>query len=219
MAQEATEQDQVPFERKSVVREVQKTSATQIKALMPRRAKSHQIGAYKFRTDGPEVVFHLYEIPLTAKEKAEDDNPDAGESHNCRLDILELRKTKTRKKWVRINSISLQNLPFHEVSFDLKWADPKRKQIPIISIYLVTVGFTGGFGEYLLVNFPKGLSKPATYNGFSWGGNSYETTNVSFEEVDERGFMIIRSDFHEFSAERNTPTFFIWNGSKFVKRQ
>jgi hypothetical protein len=179
---------------------------------MPRGARSLNFGSIPMGPNNSDILIHIY--TLSSRTDARQVN---------RMDLFQWHQSKGRMRLSRLHSLNIDSdgdanpagvLPY------ARWLDTQNQRFPV----LITYG-QGGFGGYAYVFvFAKGLSSPPVLQKFDYYWNiGHGHSSVTFDKVDERGFMEVVQKEHLGSSEpspsdRDRETVLYWNGSEFVPR-
>lgn len=163
----------------------------------PTGSKSIRYVLVNYGVRGGKLFFHEYRV-------------GSGETAVRRLAIL----TPSGK---RIQDFQLGYAP-ETVSYDYKihpyWIVPSRNK-------LAALHFEGP-GSHLFIVFPKGFAQPGSQQFLSELEGSNKRL-ISFNELDRRGYRMVRIDINEPEVE-NKPAFkateyYFWSGTKFQEKR
>jgi hypothetical protein len=165
--------------------------------LTPTGAKSLRFAQVNYGVSGGKLLLHEYRIG----------DPDSAVRY---LDIL----TPSGK---RLQKFQLGYAP-ETVSRDYKirplWVIPARKKLPALHFE--------GLGAHLFVVFPKGFAQPGSQQFLSeLDGNKKRL--ISFDELDRRGYRMIRIDVDEPAVDAKPAykgtSYYFWSGTKFEEKK
>ncbi|MBB6053526.1 hypothetical protein [Armatimonas rosea] len=165
--------------------------------LTPTGAKSLRFAQVNYGVSGGKLLLHEYRVG------------DPGSAVRY-LDIL----TPSGK---RLQKFQLGYAP-ETVSRDYKirplWVIPARKKLPALHFE--------GLGAHLFVVFPKGFAQPGSQQFLSELDGDKKRL-ISFDELDRRGYRMIRIDVDEPAVEGKPAykgtTYYFWSGTKFEEKK
>jgi len=192
-----------------------------VRRQVPRGGETKFFGVWKSEKTKSAILIHFYTAPTRE------------EPLSCKVDIFEQIYMGKSSKIERINSIRLDgnsplfeyvtnNVPNTVVTLtygaDVVWVNQKEKQQPLLRFNIVTSGgLHGQSTDYMLINFPLGWDKESNVQYYHSGRNTIDVDSVSFNKVDEDGFMIVTVIHSENGAMPDSATVsnFYWNGKFF----
>lgn len=175
----------------------ERVAPSSIIKLTPTGAKSLRFSQVSYGVAGGKLLLHEYRVG------------DPGSAVRY-LDIL----TPSGK---RLQKFQLGYAP-ETVSRDYKifpvWVVPSRKKLPALHFE--------GMGAHLFVVFPNGFAKPGSQQFLSELDQEKKRL-ISFNELDRRGYRMIRIDVDEPAVERKPAykgtSYFFWSGTKFEEKK
>ena len=181
-------------------------------------------GVWKSESTKRDILIHFYSAPT--KE----------EPLLCKVDVFERLRSIKGNSLRRINSAQLNenpelfsyvtnNVPNTVVTLtygaDVIWANQKEKKIPVLRFHVLSSGgLHGQYDDYILISFAQGWNNKAKVQYYESRGDTNEFSWVTFDKVDERGFMVVTT-WHDVAGEGTgnpTKVEHYWNGETFAAK-
>ncbi len=184
---------------------------------MPIGSRSLQFGTLKIGTRGINVVVHTYIIGVRHIKR---DDVVVDVVNLYRMDLFRRARVNNKDTLHKLNSIQFEVAGRMNLVY-AQWLDAKTKRFPVF----VLQGASAGFGrKWLTMVFTLGTSKLPVVQEFEDSFNLESSTSISFDGVDERGYMMVIKSFREGGSEPSASdisldTSLYWNGKEFVSRQ
>lgn len=192
---------------------------------LPHGYQSRFYGTTQIDAKSSRISFHFYEGMDQSKNSAE--VADYQGREDCAVDIFTASHGKRGSSFQRINSIHFKRLKWRsseeKYGLDILWLDPQQKHMPIIRLTLEdSNGAAGVAGSYILIVLPTGWMRQAYVQEFSYGATNSSDGDAyykSFDNVDERGLLMVEATHYRNTPELNTSTTteWRWTGTQFAE--
>lgn len=192
-----------------------------VQARIPRGGTSRFYGVFpKFGPHGQDLAVNFYSTPVTSKAILLK-NPEAV---NCTVNLYATRVAK-RPRFRHLKSLHFYNwsssLAGHGVVCAVgQWLIPAKRQTAVVMFHLQTPGDMGYSINDVLLTFARGLDQPPVVSVFESWGNGYGSVTANFNEVDERGMMVVTTVETEATDDDKPDILkkYYWDGKGFSLR-